>query len=135
MKLRPHHLLCIQKFTGHGYDAAFTVHMTAVCSQLFADPQTPVTLTDGCDDLCAACPHNVGGLCDSADKVSALDRAVLSRCAMHTGDAAEWAALSEITKRLILQTNIFNAICHDCQWYQLCRNTEANHEFQCDKNP
>ena len=34
MKIRPHHLLCIQKYTGHGYDAAFTAHMTALVSGL-----------------------------------------------------------------------------------------------------
>ena len=25
MKLRPHHLLCVRKYTGSGYDEAFTV--------------------------------------------------------------------------------------------------------------
>ena len=48
MNLRPHHLLCIQKFTGHGYSADFTAHMTAVVSELAENPETAVTLAKGC---------------------------------------------------------------------------------------
>ena len=38
MQLRPHHLLCIQKFTGHGYDEPFTQHMTSIVSALKSHP-------------------------------------------------------------------------------------------------
>ena len=48
MNLRPHHLLCIQKFTGHGHSADFTAHMTAVVSELAENPETAVTLAKGC---------------------------------------------------------------------------------------
>ena len=54
MNLRPHHALCIQKFTGHGYDEKFTAHMTGTVKVLRDRPETPVELVSGCDDLCAA---------------------------------------------------------------------------------
>ena len=50
MNLRPHHLLCIQKFTGHGYNADFTAHMKTIVSELAENPQ--ITVAQGCDDLC-----------------------------------------------------------------------------------
>ena len=49
MFLRPHHLLCMQKFSGHGYSLAFTAHMTALLHDLHAHPDTPVTLICRCD--------------------------------------------------------------------------------------
>ena len=126
MKLRPHHLLCIQKFTGKGYDAAFTAHMTAVCAALHDRPDTPVTLTAGCDDVCAACPHKAGAECDTAEKVQALDRAVSEHCALQAGMTADWTSLKNIASAKILHTDAFAAVCCGCQWYGLCRETEES---------
>lgn len=126
MNLRPHHLLCIQKFTGKGYDAAFTAHMNGICTLLRERPETPVTLTDGCDDICAACPHRAGAECDAAEKVQALDRAVLERCSLHTGLSAEWSSLKNNAAAKILHTKAFDAVCSGCQWYALCRETEEH---------
>lgn len=125
MQLRPHHLLCIRKFTGHGYDAAFTAHMTALTTQLRNAPDTPVTLVSCADDLCAACPHCCGGCCDAAEKTAALDTAVLTHCGLKTGEKAAWAALAETAAKLILQTDAFPEICSCCQWFALCRQTEV----------
>ncbi len=126
MKLRAHHLLCIQKFTGHGYDAAFTAHMTAVCTQLRRSPESPVLLTDGCDTLCSACPHRVGSFCDSAEKVSALDAAVCKACGIQTGAVCSWERLRELSRTRVLQSKLFHAICCGCQWYALCRHVEVS---------
>ena len=125
MKLRAHHLLCIQKFTGHGYDAKFTAHMTAVCDALRQLPESPVLLIDRCDTLCTACPHRVGDLCDSAEKVSALDAAVCRVCGLQTDTVYSWAQLREISRTAVLQTEQFHAICGCCQWYALCKQTEV----------
>ncbi len=129
LNLRPHHLLCIPHFTGHGYDAAFTAHMTAVTERLRAQPQTPVTLTVSCDDLCAACPHNQNGICDSQEKVTALDSAVLAACAFSAAQSGEWAALAETVRTRILQTGLFRQICASCEWYALCRQIHTEKEF------
>ena len=126
MELRAHHLLCIQKFTGRGYHAAFTAHMTAVCAYLHNDPQTDVILRTECDDICAACPNMHGGHCSSADKVAAFDRAVLSVCRLREGDMQSWSVLRQISRTHILQTEQFDAICADCQWYALCKKTEVD---------
>lgn len=61
IRLRPHHLLCLQTFVGHGYSPDFTKHMTYVKSLLTADPNTAITLVAGPDDLCGHCPNCVDG--------------------------------------------------------------------------
>ena len=89
MNLRPHHFLCIQKFTGHGYDTNFTNHMTGVIQQLKKGQQ--VTIQEGCDHLCAACPHKIDHQCVSFDKVKKLDEGVLSICGFSYEQEGEWS--------------------------------------------
>lgn len=128
MNLRPHHLLCIQKFTGHGYDENFTIHMTKIVSKLRDDPETEITVTRGCDDLCKVCPNNIGGVCTSLEKVTFMDGAVLDVCGLSYGDAVPWAVSSRAVRENIFETDKFNDICADCEWFELCKNTEVPHE-------
>ena len=60
MNLRPHHLLCIQNFTGYGYNSDFTENMKLTVSELRENPDTKITFVRGCDDLCVKCPNNMG---------------------------------------------------------------------------
>ncbi|MBQ8922600.1 MAG: DUF1284 domain-containing protein [Oscillospiraceae bacterium] len=126
MLLRPHHLLCIQKFTGHGYDAGFTAHMTAVSEMLRGQPDSRIVLKQGADALCARCPHLRDGECDAADKTDALDRNVLDALSLQYGDAGTWRAFAGDAYTKILQTHAFHKICSCCQWYDLCRRTEVS---------
>ncbi len=128
MNLRPHHLLCIQKFTGHGYDAPFTKHMTSIVSELAEQPMTPITVTRGCDDLCKRCPNNKSGVCTSLEKVALMDRAVLQICNLTYRKKFPWAALAREARERIFKTDEFDNICGSCQWFALCRSTELYDE-------
>ena len=77
VRLRPHHYLCIQFFTGHGYDERFTAHMEAVISELKDD--SVIIVTKGCDEICSQCPHRTGGRCDDYDRVLYLDTQVMDQ--------------------------------------------------------
>ncbi len=128
MNLRPHHLLCIQKYTGHGYDAPFTANMNSIVSELANRPMTQINITAGCDLLCTKCPNNVRGTCISRDKVAAMDRAVLNICGLAYGESIPWADLAFKARKGIFETDKFHEICSNCQWYDLCRNTENHNE-------
>lgn len=121
MKLRPHHLLCIQKFTGHGYDESFTKHITHLISVLPKGME--ITLHEGCDDLCVACPFNKNGRCDSFDKVHKLDTDVLQTCDFSYGQTDDWKYFANLAKHKIIKTVAFEHICSKCQWYDLCQAT------------
>lgn len=123
MNLRPHHLLCIPHFTGNGYNPAFIAHLTAISSEIRANPKTPVKLVFGCDDLCLMCPHMVDEKCVSAEKTKRMDSAVLRVCGLQSGCSAGWSYLFQTVKQNILQTDAFHEICGNCQWYALCRDT------------
>lgn len=123
LRLRPHHALCIQKYTGHGYDAAFTRHMDELVAELRRQPDTPVRLTEGCDDLCLCCPNNADGVCATADKVRGMDEAVLRLCEYAYGQQLPWGELAGAASRRVFGTPDFETVCSDCEWYGLCRET------------
>ena len=127
MNLRPHHILCIQKFTGHGYDEPFTVHMTSMAAELADKPMTQITVTRGCDDLCKMCPNNTSGVCTSPEKTAAMDSAVLGVCGLAYGDGVLWEDIADKARERIFETDEFNKICSSCQWFELCRNTEVQY--------
>lgn len=125
MKLRPHHLLCVQKYTGHGYDERFTAHMTALTARLRAAPETEIVLTGGCDELCAACPNVRAGVCADGEKTAAMDAAVLARCGLAAGTAAPWREAARLARERIFRTDGFISVCGGCQWFGLCAETEV----------
>ena len=124
MRLRPHHALCIQKFTGHGYDGRFTEHMTAICETLRNSPETKVNIISSCDELCAVCPHNIAGKCATLEKVEAMDAQVAKALGVRPGGALPWEALASQARKNIFETDEFIKICGSCQWYDLCRTTK-----------
>ena len=76
--LRPHHLLCLQSFVGHGYSEEFVQQMSVVKQQLTDSPDTPVKIVRGADMLCRHCPNCKMGTCTS-DKPAIFDQLVLNR--------------------------------------------------------
>lgn len=126
--LRPHHLLCIRKFTGHGYDEAFTASMTALVSRLRAHPETEVALISGCDDLCRVCPNRAGSRCLTEEKVAAMDEKVLARLPAFRA----WQD-SEDTAGQIFAAQ-WEDICGDCQWFSLCAETERGMIYENERS-
>ena len=123
MRLRPHHALCIQKFTGHGYDDRFTEHMTEICETLQKFRDTQIDIIYGCDELCAVCPHNGRGKCATLEKVDAMDAAVLEAIGAHSGGTLPWRKLAGEARKNVLETDRFEKICGSCEWFDLCRST------------
>ncbi|MCH5186788.1 MAG: DUF1284 domain-containing protein [Oscillospiraceae bacterium] len=127
MKLRPHHILCLQKFTGHGYDEEFTRHMTSVVMSLAQSPEAEIEIIRGCDELCGNCPNNSGGACTSLEKVAEMDSGVLKICGLDYGNSTDWAELAQTARKRIFETEEFYNICARCQWFELCSGTEVNY--------
>ena len=119
MNIRPHHILCIQRFTGHGYNEEFTNHMKAVVSKLKSKPETYITVREGCDDLCKMCPNREDEVCSSFEKVKTMDNAVLRVCGITYKDTVSWEKLAYRARTLIFETDAFQRICADCQWSQV----------------
>lgn len=119
LALRPHHLLCIGFFQGKGYSEDFVRHMTEIIGQLHAE-DPPVQLVSCCDELCAHCPHNCGGICRTGEKTARYDAAVLRLCSLREGDCLRWTTLRSLVQQRILAPGRLAEVCADCQWYGIC---------------
>lgn len=119
LELRPHHLLCLRFFVGHGYSPAFAAVMGELQAHLRTCPETPLTLRPAPDGLCARCPNLQGAECESG-KPGRYDRAVLALCGLKPGATLSYGALSRLVEECILVPGLLGQVCGDCQWSQYC---------------
>ena len=131
LHLRPHHLLCLQTFTGHGYSEEFVRHMALVKRQLTREPRTAIELVSGVDDLCAHCPNNVDGQCTS-ENPALFDALVLRRlndigiagmispAAGSNDHPGKLLVLPGIPDALEMSASVLEECCPACEWKELC---------------
>lgn len=122
LRLRPHHGLCVSFFRGKGYSDAFVRHMREVVAALHDG--AAVELTDSADDICAACPHNTNGVCDTEQKVRRYDRGVWERTGLHTGDRLDGREFLALVRQEIILPQQRSSVCGDCEWNRLCQACE-----------
>ncbi|HEX3014471.1 MAG TPA: DUF1284 domain-containing protein [Methanobacterium sp.] len=63
MKIRAHHLLCMQGFQGYGYSEDFSKNMAEIIEILQNFPKHKIEIIAGTDVICAFCPYNINGSC------------------------------------------------------------------------
>ena len=81
IKLRGHHLLCLQGFQGYGYSKDFVLNMTRI-NDLRKSNDCTVTLTNDPDDICSSCPNLKNDLCENEkhdEIIAKMDDEVLSQ--------------------------------------------------------
>ena len=105
-------------FAGRGYSAGFTAHMDALLRGLTAD--TPVLLVAETDAVCAACPNNRGGLCETPELVAGYDQAVLERCGLEENAQLPFGAFTALVQERVLSPGLRRAVCGGCQWSNIC---------------
>ena len=118
LKLRPHHALCAQFFEGKGYSEQFVAHMYGVLAEL--DRGVSVTLVDGCDAICAGCPNNRDGVCETDEKVKVIDRRAIEAMGLLFGDMLPWRDLSALAKERIVAAGKLKDVCRGCEWIGVC---------------
>ena len=93
--LRPHHGMCLAYFKGEGYSNGFTAHMSEML-KIFLEGKKIRLLVDT-DEICSACPNNLGGHCEAGDKGAEYDNAVLEKCGLK---CVQTYHLREFTKKV-----------------------------------
>lgn len=124
--LRPHHSLCLQYFIGKGYGCEFVENMFHIKRLLCEKPDRTVVLHSGTDCICAACPNNQSGVCNTSEKVSRYDRECLKAAGFTCGQAVSWAELERrIRENIVEKPEVRNLICFDCLWKTLCQQQDV----------
>ena len=120
--LRAHHLLCLPRFAGEGYNPKFVRNLASLADCLDADSGQSVQLVSGPDDICLHCPHCMDSACTlegNGPTVLERDRRVLSLLELEAGDCRPY---SELQKKLsgILVHFTLRDVCGDCRWLGTC---------------
>ena len=124
IKIRAHHLLCMQGFQGYGYDGDFVVHLNSVIATLRSDPTISVQIIIGCDDICVCCPHCIENRCqkdcDSDAQINLMDSNVLDCIGIQQGCISMYQELiNQVNDSIKTKVELAN-ICGDCQWTDKC---------------
>lgn len=122
MRLRPHHLLCTQSYSGKGYDDAFVKNMNQITERLRKEEHTSIDIVFSTDDLCAHCPNMLGpDQCKDNPKVKAYDAKVIEY--FHLEEKTY--IYQDITKEIreSMTPEMLRDICGNCGWYPVsaCR--------------
>ena len=124
MRLRPHHLLCTQSYSGKGYDDAFIKNMDQITALLRSDTPVPIEIVCGTDDLCEHCPNKVEkNICKDNDKVNAYDAKVKEYFHIEEKTYIYQDITREIREKMT--PDILEDICGNCGWYPVsaCQKT------------
>ena len=120
IKLRGHHLLCLQGFQGYGYSEDFVKNMTLINEARKSEGCT-ITLTDKADDICSSCPNLTDRICENEKQneiIEKMDREVLSKLDLKK----EYDAMklfNEVSLKFNSLKSVEN-ICCGCKWSEEC---------------
>jgi hypothetical protein len=121
LRLRHHHLLCVQTFTGLGYDRRFVSNMESVISLMSSDEEVIVHLSPFCDDICSSCPNQTGGRCIDEGSVAAKDRSAADFLGLPEELMMEARLLLPMVRDRLLNLDDLGLVCGDCSWISICR--------------
>jgi hypothetical protein len=124
MKIRAHHLLCIQGFQGYGYNRDFERNMADVIRIMEANPEQILEIVAECDVICSYCPHQENGSCtqtpDSDNRIKNMDTNVMKMIDLKEGTRIKAKIISSLIKRKSKNIYDVQKICSDCLWREKC---------------
>lgn len=123
MKLRPHHLICIQSYVGKGYDEDFVKVMDKITYELRNNKEYLINIVFSTDDICVACPNMLDiNLCKTNEKVNNIDSKVIKYFNLEEKEYIYKDIVNYIKNNITLE--IMDDICKECEWYNIseCRS-------------
>jgi len=140
MKIRAHHLLCMQGFQGYGYNEDFSKNMAQVVEILQNFPKHKIKIVAETDAICTCCPYNTNGKCEenheslehfvfgaqkskiltANKKIVSMDIKVLKKLGIPSGSVFEAEEIFNITNKKLKTHLDIKEICGDCKWSEKC---------------
>lgn len=123
LKIRAHHLCCIQGFQGYGYSPAFVANMRAVISDLEALPSRPLKLVTECDAICISCPSKRECTIQQSHlslRIRQMDLIVLDKLRIEDGTVVNADEAFRLINSKINNASDIEEVCGTCKWRQKC---------------
>ena len=121
IRIRAHHLLCIQGFHGLGYDQKFIQRMEEIVALLSSNTSLEVEIITEADEICENCPNLNEGACakDQGSKIKELDVHVINHTLLKENDTMTFKRAID-TVNHALNTSDVKFICECCEWIDNC---------------
>ncbi len=122
INFRPHHFMCTLGFAGKGYSPSFIKNYDSIYLEIHTHPDTEITITNGLDSICKACPHQrPNNKCDQQSLIEKLDQNHSEALQLGDVKSISWNdAKKRIKKNVTVKK--FNKMCAGCKWqkYGMC---------------
>ena len=124
MRIRAHHLLCLQGFQGYGYSRDFVANMARVVKEINSSPHLEIEIIDRCDVICSSCPHQEKGICrrnpDSDERTKEIDGYILRRLGLKAGVKVKVEDIFHLANERLKNSSDIERICGKCGWREKC---------------
>ncbi len=120
MRLRGHHLICLNFFRGEGYSEEFVENIRKAISEKEID------VVFGADDICSKCPYLKGGICNysenAEEEVTELDQFAYRILDIYPNSKTNWDEIKRKLPKIMKRWKDF--ACKSCDWLEVCENNE-----------
>lgn len=120
IKIRPHHLICMQLYIGKGYSPDFNINMKCIISRL--EDGEEFKLTDSADSICLKCTNLKKDVCRDSNKVVSFDKGVYDKLSLDYSKQYSFDEIKDVSK----VKDILETVCAACSWNETCRNILKN---------
>lgn len=129
VRLRPHHLLCLQTYVGEGYNAAFVAGYDRIVARIAAG--TEILIVEGPDDLCAPLLGDAAAHCyrpsvTERDRLAGRDVGLVLGREVAPGIRLQLSAPDWRRLRAAFLDGATRAACSGCRWSGLCSSIAAS---------
>lgn len=115
MKLRGHHLICLQFFKGEGYSKIFVENVKQIVENW---GENDAEIVNDADDICKICPFLKNGRCSKYEDIEEIDELALKLLGLSVGGKVR---KSFVKKQLLKILNKWKErACKNCEWKKLC---------------
>jgi uncharacterized protein len=123
MKIRAHHLLCMQGFQGYGYNEEFSKNMAKIIDILNSDDKQKIEIITESDVICSSCPHLLEEKClkspISDTEIREMDTKVLNKLGLKNGTIIEASEIFRLINNKLNAIDV-HSICGNCRWKDKC---------------
>jgi hypothetical protein len=135
--IRAHHLLCIPRFYGGGYNRVFGKNLKQICFAIRKDPKMIIKIVKRCDAICDKCPYKKNGVCKQTPKISSWvlnqDNKVLRKlCLKENSSHVARDVFNLSMEKVNLRT--IKSVCNGCPFLENCIHVGINESFRRELN-
>ena len=120
MKLRGHHLICLNFFKGEGYSKDFINNIKKILKS------DKIEVVHQADEVCAKCPYLSDGICkykeNSDEEIKKLDELAFKLLKIYPNSIIDWHTIKKKLPKMMKEWKKY--ACKNCDWLKICENNE-----------